>query len=55
LVIIVGGDELVRQAVSVKDMVEGKQEEVALTEIEKYILDKLPAEFQDCCCHTGEA
>jgi len=52
-VIIVGGEELSRQAVSVKDMAEGQQKEVALKEIERYILEKFAQEQADSSCDCG--
>ncbi len=52
-VIIVGGVELARQAVSVKDMAAGQQEEVTLKEIERYILEKFAQEQADCDCDCG--
>jgi histidyl-tRNA synthetase len=55
LVVIVGGDELVRQVVLVKDMDGGKQEEVELTDIEEYICEKLDEKHgESCTCCTRD-
>lgn len=41
LVVIVGGDELNRGAVTVRDMAKGKQEEVSLSLVGQYLLNRL--------------